>query len=238
MHYYQFNIGDYRRDTAHLSRVEHGIYRDLIDWYYLDEKPIPLETQLVIRRLRLGSKEEATALQNVLTDFFVRTEEGWVHTKITGDIDEYHHNAEKNKKNGKKGGRPKALPIKEENPVGSQWVPSGLPDETQAKGNQEPLTNNQEPLKPKHLSPGGEPDTVKAIWESGKRILGDNAGSLIGMALKKVGDLETMAALEQANGKENPTNAFAASVRTREAKIRAAGESAKPKLFDPNVLSL
>jgi len=40
LHYYTFNIGDYRRDTGHLSLLEHGIYRQLIDSYYLSEKPI------------------------------------------------------------------------------------------------------------------------------------------------------------------------------------------------------
>ena len=48
MHYYKFNIADYRKDTGHLSTIEHGIYRQLIDWYYLDEQPIPEETQVVI----------------------------------------------------------------------------------------------------------------------------------------------------------------------------------------------
>ena len=57
MHYYQFNISDYRADTAHLNIIEHGIYRQLIDWYYLDEKPIPKETQVVMRRLCLGFDE-------------------------------------------------------------------------------------------------------------------------------------------------------------------------------------
>ena len=38
MHYYKFNIADYRKDTGHLSTIEHGIYRQLIDWYYLDEQ--------------------------------------------------------------------------------------------------------------------------------------------------------------------------------------------------------
>ena len=39
MHYYQFNIADYRKDTGFLTYEEHGIYRQLIDQYHLDEKP-------------------------------------------------------------------------------------------------------------------------------------------------------------------------------------------------------
>lgn len=138
LHYYQFNIGDYRKDTVHLSRLEHSIYRDLIDWYYLDEKPIPLETQSVSRRLRLVSEEEKAALSAVLQDFFCCTEEGWRHKRIDQEIQDYHGMCETNRTNGKKGGRPK------KNPVGSESQPDGNP-------NQEPLTINQEPetiLKP------------------------------------------------------------------------------------------
>lgn len=127
MHYYQFNIADYRKDTTHLSRLEHGIYRDLIDWYYLDEKCIPLETQSVMRRLRLATQEEAAALENVLSDFFV-CEDGWRHHRIDQDIADYHLMADKNKANGTKGGRPKK----------THSQPTGNP-------NQEPRTINQEP---------------------------------------------------------------------------------------------
>jgi uncharacterized protein YdaU (DUF1376 family) len=134
LHYYQFNIGDYRKDTVHLSRLEHSIYRDLIDWYYLDEKPIPVETQSVSRRLRLVSEEEKAALSAVLQDFFCCTEEGWRHKRIDQEIQDYHGMCETNRANGKKGGRPK------KNPVGSQSQPDGNP-------NQEPITNNQQPIK-------------------------------------------------------------------------------------------
>jgi len=135
MHYYTFNVGDYRKDTGHLSTLEHGIYRQLLDWYYLDEKPIPQETQVVLRRLRLGSDSDISALQNVLTDFFVLQSDGYHQTRCDADIAAYHSKAEVNKINGKLGGRPKK----------TQVVLVGLPDETQNNPNQEPITKNQEP---------------------------------------------------------------------------------------------
>jgi uncharacterized protein YdaU (DUF1376 family) len=137
MHYYKFNIADYRKDTSHLTTIEHGIYRQLIDWYYLDEKPIPLETQVVSRRLRLGSEMEFSSLQNVLSDFFKQGKTGWVHKRIEVEIKDYHEQAEKNKNNGKLGGRPKK----------TQSVISGLPDESQNNPNHKPLTNNHKPNK-------------------------------------------------------------------------------------------
>jgi len=135
MHYYKFNIADYRKDTGHLSTIEHGIYRQLIDWYYLDEQPIPEETQVVIRRLRLGS-EEVTFLRNILADFFVLGKKGYTHKRIEVEIKDYQEQVEKNKNNGKLGGRPKK----------TQVVIDGLPNESQNNPNQEPLTTNHKPI--------------------------------------------------------------------------------------------
>jgi uncharacterized protein YdaU (DUF1376 family) len=140
MHYYKFNIADYRKDTGHLSTIEHGIYRQLIDWYYLDEQPIPEETQMVIRRLRLGS-DEVMFLQNVLSDFFVLGKKGYEHKRIEVEIQDYQEQAEKNKNNGKLGGRPKK----------TQVVIDGLPDESQNNPNHKPLTINHKPIEKKTL---------------------------------------------------------------------------------------
>ena len=106
MHYYSFNVADYRKDTTHLNPIEHYIYRTLIDWYYLDEMPIPLDTQLVLRKLGL-SEEQNQNLFNILDEFFVESSFGYEHFRIEKDIAHYHQNAEKNRENGKKGGRPK-----------------------------------------------------------------------------------------------------------------------------------
>jgi uncharacterized protein YdaU (DUF1376 family) len=149
MHYYKFNIADYRKDTGHLSTIEHGIYRQLIDWYYLDEQPIPEETQVVLRRLRLGS-DDVKFLQNVLSDFFVLGKAGYTHKRIEVEIKDYSEQVEKNKNNGRLGGRPKK----------TQSVISGLPDESQNNPNHKPLTINQEP----NISicpPSGELDDPK-----------------------------------------------------------------------------
>jgi uncharacterized protein YdaU (DUF1376 family) len=154
MHYYKFNIADYRKDTGHLSTIEHGIFRQLIDWYYLDEQPIPLETQVVSRRLRLGS-DDLIFLENVLSDFFQKTTKGFVHKRIEFEIREYHEQAEKNKANGKRGGRPKK----------TQSVISGLPDESQNNPNQEPLTINHKPKKEKATVVACPSDVGEQVWQ-------------------------------------------------------------------------
>lgn len=137
MHYYQFNIADYRKDTQHLSPIEHYIYRELMDWYYLDEKPITQNNPGVLRRLRLGS-ENTESLQNVLQEFFILEGENWVHGRIEREISNFHTRAHTAKVNGSKGGRPskpkKTKPVIFDNPEKTD------PDNF---GN---LTNNHKPL--------------------------------------------------------------------------------------------
>lgn len=140
MHYYSFNIKDYRKDTQHLKPMEHYIYRMLIDLYYMDEKPIPKKTHWVMRRLMLDNPEHETMLKNVLDDFFYECDDGFRHKRIDCEITKYHGNAQKNRENGKKGGRPR-----KNNPEKTQSVSNGLPNKSQNNPNQEPRTINQEP---------------------------------------------------------------------------------------------
>jgi uncharacterized phage protein (TIGR02220 family) len=135
MHYYQFNVADYRKDTSHLTPIEHYIYRFLIDWYYLDETPIPAETQQVLRRLSLGS-DSIQNLQNVLNDFFIKGENGYSQKRIDEEIDAYHNRADTSRENGRLGGRPKKT---------QQVILGNLEKPKQkATNNQEPITINQE----------------------------------------------------------------------------------------------
>lgn len=139
MHYYQFNIADYRKDTGHLTPTEHYIYRFLIDWYYLDEQPIPRKTQLVMRRLRLVS-ENNKDLENILDEFFVETENGWIHKRIDDEISKYKLKADTARVNGSKGGRPKK---ENKKPKKTQPVNYRNPEKTGLKANHKPITINQ-----------------------------------------------------------------------------------------------
>lgn len=158
MHYYQFNIAEYRNDTGHLTTLEHGIYRQLIDLLYTSEECIPNETQWVIRRLRLASEDEVNALHSVLADFFLLTKDGYTQKRVQVEVAKYHANAAKNKKNGKLGGRPSTG----KNNEITQSVNLGIPDETQTKGNLRTkelnnlITNTKTKLPPKQMpSPSG-----------------------------------------------------------------------------------
>lgn len=131
MHYYQFNIDGYRAATAHLTNDEDLAYRRLLDMYYDTEDKIPLETEWVARRLRLACE----VVNAVLVDMFVKHEDGWFHPVCDENIKHYQAMAEKNRANGRLGGRRKK--------------PSGLPVETDSEPNAK-ATNNYEPITKNH----------------------------------------------------------------------------------------
>ena len=162
MHYYNFNIADYRKDTVHLSRVEHWIYRELIDLYYLDEKPI--ETQMVIRRLRLDSESDKLALQNVLNDFFYEEKGVFKHKRIEQDIKQYHQKSKTNRENGKKGGRPKSINTGEKTQSVIDRLANVNQSESESNPNQEPITNNHKPIKEKNIKK--ENPDFDAFWKA------------------------------------------------------------------------
>jgi uncharacterized protein YdaU (DUF1376 family) len=84
MHYYQFNIGDYKSHTEHLSEMEDLAYRRLLDWYYLHESPIPLDESEVARQIRMRSHSDCIA--SVLREYFERTDDGWIHHRANKEM--------------------------------------------------------------------------------------------------------------------------------------------------------
>jgi uncharacterized protein YdaU (DUF1376 family) len=132
MHYYNFNIGDYMKHTLHLTLEEDLAYRRLLDMYYDTESPIPNNIPLVSRRLRMGSE----VVESVLKEFFEFTEDGYKNYRADGEIADYHKFLEKQKANGRLGGRPK----KGKKPIAN-------PDLTQSEpkkslNNKQQTTNN------------------------------------------------------------------------------------------------
>ena len=175
MHYYKFNIADYRKDTTHLSMLEHGIYRTLIDWYYLDEKPIPLDVEMVARRMRLSTEDDLKSLKLVLFDFFEKTDKGHKHGRINVEILGYHELAIKNAANGKLGGRP----------LKTQTVTSGNPNESDRKGNHKPLTINHKPIT--NNTAVATPEGVSiSVWKDFLKIRKAKKSPMTETALKEI----------------------------------------------------
>lgn len=93
MKYYPHHIGDFDHATRHLSRIERSIYRDMIDVYYDTEKPLPLDTSYLKRKIMATSEEESLAVEQVLQEFFVETPTGWFNSRCDHEIVAYHKNS-------------------------------------------------------------------------------------------------------------------------------------------------
>ena len=102
MHYYQKNIGDYRRDTMNLSLLEHGVYTTLIDHYTLNEEPISLDHLDVCWTIGARTDNEKTAVCLILSKFFIKTDEGYRHKRCDEEIAKYHAKSDKAKESANK----------------------------------------------------------------------------------------------------------------------------------------
>lgn len=163
MNFYPHHIGDYAQDTRHLTMLEHGAYRLLLDLYYSREAPLPLDVSTVQRLACARAREEKQAVEAVLREFFIETAEGWRHNRCDLEIEAGRRKQDAARENGKKGGR-KPKP----NPPGSnpltQWVPAGL-DPVNPAGTQGKAPNpnpNPNPPQPPDGAGGGEGDSEAA----------------------------------------------------------------------------
>jgi uncharacterized protein YdaU (DUF1376 family) len=147
LHYYTFNIGDYRRDTSHLTLLEHGIYRQMLDSYYLNEQPLPADEALLMRTHCVRSADEIQALKNILADFFVLQDDGWHHRGCEKNIAAYRE------KSAKASASAKARWVKDAN---------ALPTQSERYANHKPITNNHKPIN-KIQAPEG---VSSEVWDS------------------------------------------------------------------------
>lgn len=79
MNWFEHHIGDYDKNTSHLTACEDGIYHRLIRRYYDKEAPLPADVNEVKRLARARSREEKSAVAAVLTEFFFLGVDGWHH---------------------------------------------------------------------------------------------------------------------------------------------------------------
>ena len=83
MNYYAFHIGDYKSHTSHLSLIEDLAYRRMLDVYYLTESPLP-DVKKIARAICM--RENIEDIQTVLDEFFIDTEEGFIHERCEREI--------------------------------------------------------------------------------------------------------------------------------------------------------
>lgn len=146
MNYYQRHVGDITRDTFGLAPAEFGCYDRMLDYYYQTEKPLPLDVSEIHRIVGARGTSDRKAVAYVLGRYFTREADGWHQKRCDAELAEYASKAVIARANGRLGGRPKN-PEKTDRVISG--IPTGNPDLTQPKANQEPVTSNQEPEEKK-----------------------------------------------------------------------------------------
>ncbi|MFC4729507.1 YdaU family protein [Coralloluteibacterium thermophilus] len=87
MNYYERHLGDYARDTGHLTPLEHGVYTLLLDRYYATEQGIPEDQAHRVCRAR--SKDEKEAVDAVLSEFFKLVDGVWTNPRADREIEKF-----------------------------------------------------------------------------------------------------------------------------------------------------
>ena len=149
MNYYPFHIGDYVSHTSHLSDAEDLAYRRMIDLYYQSEQPF-VDINFIARRV----KSTPEIISVILSDFFVKSEDGWRNKRADEEISKYHAKAE-SARNANKAKIQKKSVLKTEmkSTLKSELISEPNQDATK---NQEPITNISTPTF-KKASPKKKP---------------------------------------------------------------------------------
>ena len=221
MNYYKRNMGDYARDTGHLSLAEDGAYNRMLDFYYASEKPLPKERAEIYRRVRARSKADQAAVDTCLRDFFEQRDDGWHHKRCDEEIAVMQHKADTNRENGKSGGRPKKKPS--DNPQKTHSVSSGNPPlqvvETLAISHK-PLGNSKEAAAPPADPLWGEALGVLTAAGNGT----ETARRFVGMCLKDWSADDVTDAILEARGTADP-KAYALKLLAGKEKKRGRGSA-------------
>jgi len=153
--WYKFAAAEYQIKTVHLSDAEDLAYRRLLDMAYLSEKPIPLDVSLVSRRVRI----DQDIVEQVLTEFFERTEQGFRNRRVEEEIEAYQVIVDRNKRGTeasvKKAAERAALGLKRAQKIAS----------SEATSEQEaPLVEGQN--KNKNINPHTPTGGFERFWQT------------------------------------------------------------------------
>lgn len=141
MFWYKRHIGDYARDTGHLSLFEHGAYTLLLDWAYASEKPLPVDAETAYRICRAMAKSEKNAVDSILSQFFPVVEGKRVNKRTDLELSSYHRIGEVRSNAGK------TRHNKPETKAHTKGETNGQQTANKTGHNQEPETKTQEPFE-------------------------------------------------------------------------------------------
>lgn len=97
-----FYVGDYLRDTGHLSPAEHGAYLLLLFQYWTTGKP-PQDDDEMLRRIARMTQREWTAARRVIEPFFTIAGGAWRHKRVEAELARWSEKKQRRSNAGSKG---------------------------------------------------------------------------------------------------------------------------------------
>lgn len=97
MNFYKHYIGDFQRDTGHLSLTQRGAYLALMHHYYATEKPLPNDHSALCRVAGAIDKAERDAVR-VVMGFFTPVDSGLMHARIEAEIQKAGNQSDTNRR--------------------------------------------------------------------------------------------------------------------------------------------
>lgn len=145
MNYYRRYLGDYMKDTMHLSIMEHGTYGLLLDAYYATEKPLPADYDALYRVCRAMTKGEKEAVRRVVDAYFPIHADGLRHnSRADSEIATAQATIEKQRESAVKS-------------TAKRTVNQDSTVQSTERSSRQPITTNHQPLT---ITP--QPPTVAA----------------------------------------------------------------------------
>lgn len=173
MNYYSHNIGDYAQATMHLSLIEDAVYSRLLRRYYAEEAPLVNDMAQLCRWVGARSDEEKDAVEVVVNEFFVLHDGYWHNKRADREIDAYQAKSIKASESAAKRWHSNKSP--KEDAHKCERNANAMPTHSEPNANQEPRTNNQEPIKEKEKekNPDASPPAQPAPKKStGAKVTG------------------------------------------------------------------
>jgi uncharacterized protein YdaU (DUF1376 family) len=228
LNYYPHHIGDYAKDTAHLSMHEDGAYRRLLDLYYSTEKPLPTDHAKLYRLVRAFTKQDKQAVDTMLAEFFSKQDDGYRHKRCDAELAKAHAKSEKARES-----------------AGKRWQSDGNANayanastdamrshsEGNAPNNQEPIANNQKPKKdiPPTAVAAPEPDPIFGHclqFLLGKGCGNAGARSFLGASRRDYGDVVVCEVISLAE-KQDVSNPIPWITKVLQSKQKINGSGGK-----------
>jgi uncharacterized protein YdaU (DUF1376 family) len=234
VNFYKHYIGDFQRDTGHLSLTERGAYRAMLDHYYATERPLPKDKTAVARLVGAMDASERAAVQRVLSEFWIDTPDGWANERADREIAKAAAQRDINREIGKRGGRPpknRTAPVVRTESVSDSVLDSVSDSEPNRNPNQTPdkyipPSAGETPSKtdPTDTADDANEDATKRLFDLGVDVL-TSAGhteraarAFIGKVRQSIGDERAIGVLLAAQKTTDPAGYVTKAVRRETTK--------------------